>query len=51
MDDTFFPGYRKTALSPEEILLSVEIPYTRKVKTHTRKHTHTQTCTHKIHGK
>ncbi|XP_046887432.1 xanthine dehydrogenase/oxidase [Hypomesus transpacificus] len=30
MDDTFFPGYRKTALSPEEILLSVEIPYTRK---------------------
>ncbi|XP_045405291.1 xanthine dehydrogenase/oxidase isoform X1 [Lemur catta] len=29
MDHTFFPGYRKTLLSPEEILLSVEIPYSR----------------------
>ncbi|KAK1333174.1 hypothetical protein QTO34_006711 [Cnephaeus nilssonii] len=26
MDHTFFPGYRKTRLSPEEILLSIEIP-------------------------
>uniref|UniRef100_A0AAY4DHC6 Xanthine dehydrogenase n=1 Tax=Denticeps clupeoides TaxID=299321 RepID=A0AAY4DHC6_9TELE len=30
MDDNFFPGYRKTALKPEEILLSIEIPYTKK---------------------
>ncbi|XP_057599157.1 xanthine dehydrogenase/oxidase isoform X3 [Hippopotamus amphibius kiboko] len=30
MDHTFFPSYRKTLLGPEEILLSVEIPYSRK---------------------
>nr|XP_031540787.1 xanthine dehydrogenase/oxidase isoform X2 [Vicugna pacos] len=30
MDHTFFPGYRKTLLGPEEILLSIEIPYSRK---------------------
>uniref|UniRef100_A0A3B3RQ69 Xanthine dehydrogenase/oxidase n=1 Tax=Paramormyrops kingsleyae TaxID=1676925 RepID=A0A3B3RQ69_9TELE len=30
MDDQFFPRYRKTALKPDEILLSIEIPYTRK---------------------
>ncbi|KAL6478496.1 hypothetical protein MHYP_G00143310 [Metynnis hypsauchen] len=30
MDDKFFSGYRKTALKPEEILLSIEIPYTKK---------------------
>ncbi|XP_060788891.1 xanthine dehydrogenase/oxidase [Neoarius graeffei] len=30
MDDRFFTGYRKTALKPEEILLSIEIPYTKK---------------------
>ncbi|XP_060736363.1 xanthine dehydrogenase/oxidase [Tachysurus vachellii] len=30
MDDKFFTGYRKTALKPEEILLSIEIPYTKK---------------------
>lgn len=29
MDHTFFPAYRKTLLSPEEILLSIEIPYSR----------------------
>lgn len=29
IDDKFFTGYRKTALKPQEILLSVEIPYTR----------------------
>ncbi|ERE67785.1 xanthine dehydrogenase/oxidase-like protein [Cricetulus griseus] len=29
MDHTFFPGYRRTLLSPEEILLSIEIPYSR----------------------
>ncbi|XP_037663546.1 xanthine dehydrogenase/oxidase [Choloepus didactylus] len=29
MDHTFFPAYRKTLLKPEEILLSVEIPYSR----------------------
>ncbi|XP_066551006.1 xanthine dehydrogenase/oxidase [Amia ocellicauda] len=30
IDDKFFTGYRKTAIKPEEILLSIEIPYTRK---------------------
>ncbi|KAM9069776.1 xanthine dehydrogenase/oxidase [Sarcophilus harrisii] len=30
MDYNFFPSYRKTLLSPEEILLSIEIPYSRK---------------------
>ncbi|XP_069743877.1 xanthine dehydrogenase/oxidase isoform X2 [Narcine bancroftii] len=30
MDQDFFTGYRKTVLSPQEVLLSVEIPYTRK---------------------
>ncbi|XP_059516200.1 xanthine dehydrogenase/oxidase isoform X2 [Myotis daubentonii] len=29
MDHSFFPGYRKTLLGPEEILLSIEIPYSR----------------------
>lgn len=29
MDHTFFPSYRKTLLGPEEILLSIEIPYSR----------------------
>lgn len=29
MDQNFFPAYRKTQLSPEEILLSIEIPYSR----------------------
>uniref|UniRef100_A0A3P8YTY0 Xanthine dehydrogenase/oxidase n=1 Tax=Esox lucius TaxID=8010 RepID=A0A3P8YTY0_ESOLU len=28
MDENFFPGYRRTILTPEEILLSVLIPYT-----------------------
>lgn len=31
MDEKFFTGYRKTIVKPEEILLSVEIPYSRKV--------------------
>ncbi|XP_074845961.1 xanthine dehydrogenase/oxidase isoform X2 [Carettochelys insculpta] len=30
MDEKFFTGYRKTALKPNEILLSIEIPYTKK---------------------
>ncbi|XP_067841272.1 xanthine dehydrogenase/oxidase-like [Heptranchias perlo] len=30
MDGDFFTGYRKTAVKPQEILLSIEIPYTRK---------------------
>ncbi|KAJ8353447.1 hypothetical protein SKAU_G00210140 [Synaphobranchus kaupii] len=30
MDDKFFAGYRRTAMKPDEILLSIEIPYTRK---------------------
>ncbi|KAM9601481.1 xanthine dehydrogenase/oxidase [Trichechus inunguis] len=29
MDHTFFPGYKKTLLNPEEILLSIEIPFSR----------------------
>ncbi|XP_069464776.1 xanthine dehydrogenase/oxidase-like [Ambystoma mexicanum] len=30
MDETFFAGYRRTVLKPKEILISVEIPYSRK---------------------
>ncbi|XP_022619725.1 xanthine dehydrogenase/oxidase, partial [Seriola dumerili] len=30
MDDGFFTGYRRTALRPQEILLSIEIPYSKK---------------------
>ncbi|XP_078398847.1 xanthine dehydrogenase/oxidase [Cetorhinus maximus] len=30
MDGCFFTGYRKTVLKPQEILLSIEIPYTKK---------------------
>ncbi|XP_042260124.1 xanthine dehydrogenase/oxidase isoform X3 [Thunnus maccoyii] len=30
MDDKFFTGYRKTVLRPQEILLSIEIPYSKK---------------------
>ncbi|XP_061157633.1 xanthine dehydrogenase/oxidase isoform X1 [Syngnathus typhle] len=30
MDDGFFVGYRRTVLRPQEILLSIEIPYSRK---------------------
>ncbi|XP_067420930.1 xanthine dehydrogenase/oxidase isoform X2 [Emydura macquarii macquarii] len=30
MDEKFFTGYRKTVLKPQEILLSIEMPYTRK---------------------
>ncbi|XP_063775025.1 xanthine dehydrogenase/oxidase isoform X2 [Pseudophryne corroboree] len=30
MDENFFTGYRKTVLYPNEILLSVEIPYSQK---------------------
>ncbi|XP_014636522.1 PREDICTED: xanthine dehydrogenase/oxidase [Ceratotherium simum simum] len=29
MDHTFFPGYRQTLLRPEEVLLTIEIPYSR----------------------
>ncbi|KAM7375600.1 hypothetical protein PAMA_014620 [Pampus argenteus] len=32
MDDRFFTGYRKTVLRPQEILLSVEIPYSKKTQ-------------------
>uniref|UniRef100_A0A3Q2TXX1 Xanthine dehydrogenase n=1 Tax=Fundulus heteroclitus TaxID=8078 RepID=A0A3Q2TXX1_FUNHE len=31
MDDSFFTGYRKTAVEPQEILLSIHIPYSQKV--------------------
>uniref|UniRef100_W5NFP8 Xanthine dehydrogenase/oxidase n=1 Tax=Lepisosteus oculatus TaxID=7918 RepID=W5NFP8_LEPOC len=30
IDENFFIGYRKTSIKPDEILLSIEIPYTRK---------------------
>uniref|UniRef100_A0A8C4EZG5 Xanthine dehydrogenase/oxidase n=1 Tax=Dicentrarchus labrax TaxID=13489 RepID=A0A8C4EZG5_DICLA len=30
MDDSFFTGYRKTTLRPQEVLLSIEIPYSKK---------------------
>ncbi|KAG7232298.1 hypothetical protein INR49_009056, partial [Caranx melampygus] len=30
MDDSFFTGYRRTALRPQEVLVSIEIPYSRK---------------------
>ncbi|XP_069624485.1 xanthine dehydrogenase/oxidase isoform X2 [Ranitomeya imitator] len=30
MDENFFTGYRKTILKPQEILLSVEIPFSKK---------------------
>ncbi|KAL7987417.1 hypothetical protein Chor_006336 [Crotalus horridus] len=30
MDEKFFTGYRKTILKPQEVLLSVEIPFSRK---------------------
>ncbi|XP_058407487.1 xanthine dehydrogenase/oxidase isoform X3 [Diceros bicornis minor] len=29
MDHTFFPSYRQTLLRPEEVLLTIEIPYSR----------------------
>ncbi|XP_029378509.1 xanthine dehydrogenase/oxidase [Echeneis naucrates] len=32
MDDGFFTGYRKTALRPQEILVSIEIPYSKKTQ-------------------
>lgn len=31
MDDGFFTGYRKTILRPQEVLVSIEIPYSQKV--------------------
>ena len=31
MDDKFFLGYRKTAVNPEEVLISVLLPFTVKV--------------------
>uniref|UniRef100_A0A3Q3N181 Xanthine dehydrogenase/oxidase n=1 Tax=Mastacembelus armatus TaxID=205130 RepID=A0A3Q3N181_9TELE len=32
MDDSFFTGYRRTALRPQEILASIEIPYSKKTQ-------------------
>ncbi|XP_078618398.1 xanthine dehydrogenase/oxidase-like [Branchiostoma floridae x Branchiostoma japonicum] len=29
MDHTFFPGYRKTALTPEEVMVSLDVPFTK----------------------
>lgn len=31
VDTLFFTGYKKTALKPNEILVSIEIPFTSKV--------------------
>lgn len=33
MDDRFFTGYRKTIMRPQELLLSIEIPYSKQVTT------------------
>lgn len=32
MDHTFFVGYRRNVVLPEEVLVSIEIPFTKKVK-------------------
>ncbi|XP_028255483.1 xanthine dehydrogenase/oxidase-like [Parambassis ranga] len=32
MDDSFFTGYRRTVLRPQEVLLSVHIPYSKKTQ-------------------
>ncbi|XP_041821919.1 xanthine dehydrogenase/oxidase isoform X2 [Chelmon rostratus] len=32
MDDAFFTGYRRTILRPQEVLLSIEIPYSKKTQ-------------------
>uniref|UniRef100_A0A3Q3WQX2 Xanthine dehydrogenase/oxidase n=1 Tax=Mola mola TaxID=94237 RepID=A0A3Q3WQX2_MOLML len=32
MDDGFFTGYRKTILRPQEVLVSIEIPYSQKTQ-------------------
>ncbi|KAE8278574.1 Xanthine dehydrogenase/oxidase Xanthine dehydrogenase [Larimichthys crocea] len=32
MDESFFTGYRKTVLRPQEVLLSIEIPYSKKTQ-------------------
>lgn len=34
MDEGFFTGYRKTIVKPQEVLLSIEIPYSKKVNDH-----------------
>jgi xanthine dehydrogenase/oxidase len=31
MDHTFFTGYRRTVVKPDEVLVSITIPYTEKV--------------------
>ncbi|CAH1262446.1 AOX1 [Branchiostoma lanceolatum] len=31
MDHAFFPGYRKTALTPEEVMVSLDVPFTKEV--------------------
>jgi xanthine dehydrogenase/oxidase len=32
MDHTFFIGYRRNIIFPEEVLISIDIPFTKKVK-------------------
>jgi hypothetical protein len=31
MDHTFFTGYRRTVVKPDEVLVSITIPYTKEV--------------------
>jgi len=31
MDHTFFIGYRRTVVKPDEVLVSITIPYTKEV--------------------
>ena len=35
MDHDFFKGYRKTALKPAEVVISISIPFTKQVRTDT----------------
>lgn len=32
MDNSFFTGYRRNVVAPEEVLLSIEIPYSTAVR-------------------
>lgn len=36
MDDGFFTGYRRTVVKPQEVLVSIQIPFSKKVRDHHR---------------
>lgn len=36
MDDGFFTGYRRTVVKPQEVLVSIQIPFSKKVSDHHR---------------